>query len=174
MADLNHALLRILHKHCYELKYLYHRYHRPPCITPLVAKHCQCCCQLVLFDLLMPLCCASMCHLTPFTAHFLACVKCSSLCTEGMMSLFSSSRILSDGRCVVGLGRDTISPGQTVQWSFAESDNEGTSNKTAEPVHSYHTQKQQTVLKEAVETIGITFNDDIWEREGERGEGREN
>lgn len=59
------------------------------------------------------------------------------------------------------LGRDTISPGQTVQWSFAESDNEGTSNKTAEPVHSYHTQKQQTVLKEAVETIGITFNDDI-------------
>lgn len=71
------------------------------------------------------------------------------------------------------LGRDTISPGQTVQWSFAESDNKGTSNKTAEPVHSYHTQKQQTVLKEAVETIGITFNDDIREREGERGRERE-
>lgn len=30
-------------------------------------------------------------------------------------------------------------------------------------------QKQQTVLKEAVETIGITFNDDKREREREGG-----
>ncbi len=146
-------------------------------IAPLVAKHCQCSCQLVFLIVnAIVLCIHVPSH--PVHCSFLWRVLSLAVVERRAWRLcFAAAGFsqMGDVLWVWRLERRGIFRTRHYQlWTdrpvvICWSDNEATSNKTAERVHSYHTQKHQTMLKEAVETKAL-LSSMIFEREREREE----